>query len=304
MIRSTFAVLLGLAVLVSPAPLAVAQDEEVQDVSKKEAKAALDRFKREFDTEDIDLRLDSMSRLRKVIHPEVADKFLDLALRHPDFAVRGKAFSALSKQVTSKKKIGPSVARYLHDQAKAAKKRKAKGDYGVILDKKTGEPITDTPEAKEKLREKRERGKMLAAAVKCIYKLDYRDKKAVESLEEFLSDGDDTLVAYVLELFGKWEEWSVMKKVLELFEIYPHEDRFETGTVKVDTGAAGTADARAAKAKWMAKYGDPDKRRPRPIVTRAIKKLLKTMSGEDIGKPQEMREWMRTPAVKRKVKKK
>ncbi|MHC4820525.1 MAG: hypothetical protein ACYTDX_02245, partial [Planctomycetota bacterium] len=58
--RSVLAIVLGLAFAVMPAAPAAAQDESVKDVSKKEAKTALDRFKREFDTEDIDLRLDSM----------------------------------------------------------------------------------------------------------------------------------------------------------------------------------------------------------------------------------------------------
>jgi hypothetical protein len=62
--------------------------------------------------------------------------------------------------------------------------------------------------------------------------------------------------------------------------------------VKVDTGAAGNKDAKAAKAKFKAKYGGRAKK-SRPAAHEAMKKALTDITGEKFEKPEELKAWMK-----------
>ncbi len=296
------------AILVGAAPPPALPDEPAKPAEPKpatddQAKEALETFAREFATEDLDYRRDAVKRLARTVHATVADRLLDLALRHADTLVRTDTFRGLLVQRPSSKTLGPKVARWLGEASEENRKAKARGDYGVRIDPKTGEADTESAEGKEVLRRKKERGRMLAEAVGLLRDWEYRDRGSVEVLTEFLSDGNDDLVALVLECFGRWREWTVLKPhLIELFEIYPKEDSFETGSVSVDTGASGNTDQQAAKRKWMAKFGDPDKRRPRPKVVQALKKALKDITGQEFKDPRELREFLKKPEVKRKLK--
>jgi hypothetical protein len=284
-----------------PAPGAPAPKEEAPpaDVPEEKAVAALEAFRRDFATEDLDRRLEALERLRKVIHPKVADLLMDLGFKHPEDLVRATAFQGLVLQRTSKT-VAPRVAQFLSAAAKENAKRKARGDYGILIDRKTGEPDTSSPEGKEMLRQKRDRGRMMAEALKVLDAHGYRDREGVEVLLELTDDGNDDLVALALGMLGKWKAWSALKEMNELFDIYPKEDSYETGSVSVDTGAAGSADAQAAKRKWMSKFGDPDKRRARPKVVKALKQALLDITGQAFETPRDLREYRKRPEVKRR----
>ncbi len=317
------AALLALAALLAAVPLRPASAEEppkpapdrpgaeeapparVENVPDAAAKTALETFVREFDTEDLDYQIDAVRRLRKVVHPTVADRLLELALSEDPkvhLLVKGEGFRGLRFQKTSAKVVAAKVARWLGEAARVNAKKKARGDYGVLVDPKTGDVDTESPEGQAALRTKRDRGKMLAEAVKLVRDLEYRDAKSVEVFTEFLSDGNDDLVALVLQSFGAWKEWSVLPELADMFDIYPEPDSFETGSVSVDTGASGSTDQQAAKRRWMAKFGDPDRRRARPVVHRALMAALKAITGEEFKTPRDLREYMKRPEVKRRIK--
>lgn len=280
-----------------PAP---GRDRPAEAVSPEKAKEAIERFRREFETEDIDLKLEALARVSRIDHADVAALLLDLALRTKDVPVRTAAFKGLAHQKASVKAVGPRVSRWLLDAAKENAKARARGDYGVVIDKKTGDVDTKSDEGKAALRVKRERGRMIAEAMRLLDGVPLPVPDPVEGLREFLDDGNDDVVVITLGMLGKWKEWTVLPDIQSLFDIYPHADRYETGSVSVDTGAAGSADASAAKRKWMAKFGDPDKRRARPLVVKAIKKALLDITGEAIEDPSALREFRRRPDVKRK----
>jgi len=283
------------------APPEPAPAKKVENVPEKEAKDALEKFEQSFATEDLDFKVEAVERLRKTIHPLVAERLLAIATKDTQPLVRAAAYRGLGLQKPSKSTVGPKLARMLSQAAKEGAQAKARGDYGVRIDPKTGEVDTESPEGKAALRAKRERGKMLAEAVRALDTLGHRERDSVESLLEFMSDGNDDLVAYCIGMLGKWKEWSVLPNLLDLFEMYPKEHEFATGSTSVDTGAAGSEDQNAAKRKWMAKYGDPDRRRPRPAVHRAIKKTLLDITGQEFAEPAEVREYMKRPEVKRKM---
>jgi hypothetical protein len=285
-----------------PAAPAAPAAPEAKNATDAEAAAALERFTREFDTPDLSLRRDAFQAVRKVLHPKVADRLFEIAAKHAETPVRTEAMKALALQTPQAKTHGPKVARWLTEEAEKNRKAKARGDYGLPIDVKTGDVDSTSEEGKAAYRRKVERGALLAAGIRVLDRFEYRDKDGVETLSEFLQDGNDDLVAGVLGMLGKWKVWTVLPQFLDLFEMYPEEDSFETGSVSVDTGAAGSADAQAAKRKWNAKYGDPDKRRPRPKLVRALKAAITEITGEKFTKPEELREFLKRPEVKRKVK--
>ena len=188
-----------------PVP-ARAQEPQKPPVEKPatdpEAKEALDRFARDFASEFVDLRLEALRRLRKTSHATVAGRLFDIALKDADASVRTEAFCGLQWQKSSAKALGPRIARWLGDIAEQSRKARARGDYGVLVDPKTGEPDTTSPEAAALARAGKERGRMLAEAVGLLRAWEHRDRDSVEVLVEFLQDGNDDLVAHVLATLG------------------------------------------------------------------------------------------------------
>lgn len=284
------------------APSALAEEKPIADVADDVAKQALERFQTEFKRDGPSLRAEAVLRLGKVLHPSVASALLDVAFKSEESPVRTAAFKGLANQTTSPKLIGPKVSKFLGEAAAENRKRKARGDYGVRIDPKTGKTDTESEEGKALLRAKRERGQMLAEAMKVLDATGHRDKDGVEVLIEFLGDGNDDLVVAAMNMLGKWKEWSALPEFVDLFEMYPAEDKYNSGSTAVDTGAAGSADQQAAKRAWMAKYGDPDRRRARPPVVRAMKQAIFDITGEKVETPDALREFLRRPDVKRKVK--
>jgi hypothetical protein len=71
-----------------------------------------------------------------------------------------------------------------------------------------------------------------------------------------LADERNAVVIRTLELFGENKDWRTLPLLLEKFKVaMPKRVSWSTGTVTVDTGAAGDTDAKAAEAKFNAKYG-------------------------------------------------
>ena len=313
MARASWTPVLLCAAFLAAAPAARAEDpakppppaEEKphENVPDEKAKESVERFRKDFATEDMDSRTEAVKRVARVLHPTVADLLLDVAIKDPNLRVRGAAFRGLALQKPSAKTVGPRVAKYLSEAAEENRKKKARGDYGVRVDPKTGDTDTESEEGKAALRAKRERSLLITEAVRLLDALGHRGPDGVDCLREFLQDGNDDLVALVMGVFGKWKEWGVLKPdFLQLFEMYPKEDEFQTGSTSVDTGASGNSDQQAAKRAWMARYGDPDKRRPRPKVVKALKQAILDITGEKIETPEAFRDLLKRPDVKRKVK--
>ena len=179
---------------------------------------------------------------------------------------------------------------------------RAKGDFGIRVDEKTGEPDTTSAAGKAALRAKRDRSLLCVEAARLLREISFRDKGSVATLAEFLPDGNDDLVVLAIETFGAWKEWSVLPAMAELFRMYPDEENFERGDVAVDTGASGDVDQAAAKRLFSAKYGDPDRLRGRPRVNVALRKALKAITGREFKTPVELREFLRQPEIRKKVK--
>jgi hypothetical protein len=145
--------------------------------------------------------------------------------------------------------------------------------------------------------------KILTQVLITLRKLDYR--RGWDETVDLMSHDDDDVVVEVFRSIGAWKELRACLDVQGFWDAYPTEGNWSTGSVSVDTGSSGTADARAAKAKWHAKYGGRRKQRARPKCVKALKIAVKDMTGVEMEKPAEFRTWrsdnkMKIRAAKRR----
>lgn len=253
--RALAAALLGLALLAAPA--AASELQVPPDVDAKELKTAQERFDREFDTADIDFKLRAIRRYASVQHPKIAKHLVKL-LKDDDKHVRAEIAKGLGNQKSSAKTIGKSLLKLI-----------------------------------DETKDDDEQAKVVVAAVDAIGVLHY--EKAEKDLKKLIHHPDDGVVAAVFTAFGRWKSEEALREMLDFFNRYPDEKSFATGTVTVDTGAAGTEDAEAAKAKWKAKYGGQRGWRPRPECTQALIAALKEITGFGFRRPEDLAEYMNDP---------
>ncbi len=225
-------------------------------VADDKAKFAVDKFRRRFDTPDLDLQLDEVIALGKIHHPKVGAELLKL-LRNKEPEIQAEAMKALGRQFCMLKKIARKLPTW--------------------LDEKKYEPV------------------VVAQTIKTIGKLDVR--KLEENLIGMINSPSDEVAIAALKLLGKWRSFKSLRDILLLWEFYPDDGKWATGTVTVDTGADTATEQRLAKAKWKAKYGGRAKK-ARPKLVQALRQCVNTVIGLEeeekiLKRPTELREWIK-----------
>lgn len=135
------------------------------------------------------------------------------------------------------------------------------------------------------------------SAVDAIGRLKYVDSCLL--LCEILRKGDDPwLLVTTVRAVGRLDDWRALPTLLELWERSPVGYSWETGEVKVDTGASGDTDQKAAEAAWQAKYGNKvgGKGKPPVMLKAYIQELVRSVrlitDDETIEVPSQLRRWM------------
>jgi hypothetical protein len=224
---------------------------EVKVATDKEYKKELTVFTRDFDTVDIDFKLQALKRYSKCVHKNVTKDLLMLVSRDKDVNVRAEAAKGLMYQVPFVKTIGPRAHKMLENR--------------------------------------KEEPKVLAALVYSLGVLKYT--KAWEEIGDLISHDSDEVVIASFWTIGEWKEIRVWREIQMFWQMYPDEGKWATGTVTVDTGADTATEQRLAKAKWKAKYGSAAKRRARPDCVKALKAAVQKIAGKEIKKLAEWNEW-------------
>jgi hypothetical protein len=243
--------------LVAGVALAAEKAEIPPDVDAKALKSAQERFKRSYDTADIDFKLEALKKYASVQHKTIAKHLVKL-LREDDPNVRAEIAKGLGKQRSSAATVGKKLVKLIDE--------------------------TDRDD---------EQTKVVRGAVIGIDRLGY--VKADSTLKSLIHHHDDTVVAAVFRTYGHWESDLAIREMLNFFKKYPDEKSFATGSVSVDTGSAGNADASAAKAKWKSKYGGQRGWRPRPECTRGLIEALKEITGHGFRRPEDLEDYLKDP---------
>lgn len=250
--------IIPLAILLAAGGAALAQDDE----RTRDAKARIEYFDKTAGRVKDDQKYGELVMdLASFPHEMTVDRVARIVLRDPDEERKLIAAAALGEF------RAPDTIR------DAAGKQLVKAlDAGLSND------VTDT-------------------CIDAIGRILYKD--AVPKLGEIvLGGGDPYVLLTTVRVMGKLNDRRALPFLLILWERHPVGYSWETGEVKVDTGAAGTADQEAAEAAWNAKYGNKigGKKKP-PVmfkvyiqeVVRTVKKLT---GDEKLEKPADLRLWM------------
>ena len=241
-----------------------AEDQKkVEAISDDEAKQALVDFKKTFSkTKDLEGKQNLVYDLHDLPH-ELVIKQLEKLLKNKDKNIRGVAALALGGQA--------------HDPARA--------------------------------------GKILTNA----YKAKFKDELVVISVmegwtelkyigywpmvEKAMKDDRNAVVIRVLDLLGDNKDWRAIPKLLEMYHVaMPKRVSWKTGEVKVDTGASGDTDQKAAEAKFNAKYGAGGSKAKAKAKAKArafdernfsneLRKAVKGITGEDFDNAMDFEDW-------------
>jgi hypothetical protein len=225
-------------------------------------------------------RREALAALSGFAHPLVADRILRVAVGREEEGLRAAAFRALGGQEGESTRLAPRVSAWLAAEAEEARRAVARGEFGFVVDRRTGDPILDTPEGKAALEAKRARGRVRAEAVALLRSWRFRRPDLLETAARFLQDGDDGLVVACLGLLGDAGDRDRLGAILDLYRMYPLPHRWETGAV-TDRGGTNAS----AKSAWTSRFGDPDKRRARPEVVKALRETVKRITGEEADSP-------------------
>lgn len=265
-----------LAVLLLALP-AVAEDkkegkkQKVQPHADDVVEKARERFESDFASDDMDKRLRILAWYGMHMHKTVLKDLTKLYLKDKNVEIQGAAAKGLGNQ--------------LHDPKRAARVLlqgiEKYEDYAGRTDPEGNDEVLNENEATVLVNS-------LASYANLGIKPDKKNWKLIKGLIDHPHDG---VCIAMLDWCGATQEFRSLPMIHEWFSFYPDGYSWSGGSVRVDTGAAGNKDAKAAKAKYKAKYGKRAAK-ARPKAHEAMKRALKAITGEDFEKPKELKQWM------------
>ncbi len=175
------------------------------------------------------------------------------------------------------------VHSWLEHEARVERRRLDAGEPGIRVDPKTGRPDLRSEEGRLELTRRLTRAQVIREAVFCARTLSREVPSALDPFAVFLEDPHDDLVIEVLEAFGQWKADAVLPALLALYLAYPAPDRVASRAL-APPDAADDAERRA----WTARFGHPDKRRPRPRVVEALRACLLEITGRSFASPEAL----------------
>jgi len=292
------AAMVCLLFLAVAAPEALADDathKTPSDVSDSAARAALKVFADAFKSEAAEDRVLAVEALATTWHKTVAARLLKVAADDPDAGVRRSAFQALGGQNPALRSTSRKLAKLVAAESELRRKARLKAlpDYPT---NRFGDSLLNTPKGKAWQAKARAEAEEWLAALKSLERLGRKPEQPGLIGREFLDDPNDELVAFAIGLLGRWKAWTALPALMDLFARYPTHDTWSSVGVRVNRGGHA-----AAKSIWHARYGHPDKCKPRPLVNLAILKALTAITGEVFAEPEALATFLKRKDVVRKV---
>ncbi|MDJ0975782.1 MAG: hypothetical protein QNJ98_15075 [Planctomycetota bacterium] len=231
-------------------------------------KERLKRFEKDYASDDMDERIKILKWISMHRHKKVVALLKKIYLKEKNLELVATAGAGLALQTSHPKQATKIALQGLEKYAKLAGK---------------------TPETEaQRLQEDLEASVLVAGltSYKALgQKIDWKKMKG------FLDHNNDDVAIAMIKLCEARLEYKAIPVIYEWFHHYPDGLSWEGGSVKVDTGAAGDKDAKAAKAKWKAKYGGRAKK-ARPNAFKAMVECVHVLTGEKITKRVQLKEWM------------
>lgn len=255
---------------------AFAEDETASPVAaphtdtQLEEAEVFDRLKAGLDSDDIDDQLRILKWFGQWRHKKVLRELKKMLRRERDLERMAAIVEGLGNQAPWSKDAGRAVL--------------------WMLDKNDGFATGEEPfeDEDEKLQQALE-AKVLIQGIRAIGKLQYKD--AFDDIVGFIDHHHDFVAGETMLAFGRMKEYRALPVLQDWFNFYPDGQTFGGGSVTVDTGAPGGEDARAARSKWMRKYGGR-RRQARPNAHEMLVDSLEMITGVRFEKPAELKQWM------------
>lgn len=264
-------VVLALAALLAAGGTAAAQDggkapdgkgqEKPKDdrpvSSDDAAKAAIERFERDFRTNDMGKRMNAIHSLSSTKNDLVLKKLASL-LNHQDAEIRMAAAMCLDGQYQNNALAGDILRRVL-----------ANG--------------------------REDDAEVLITICLTLGRIDHRE--AIPEMGELAKKNGNVFVKIeALKSFEKMKDVRALLPILDLWLVNPQGFSWEGGEVKYDSGAPGDHDQKEAERQYKEKYGNQQRRGAPPTMMKtyiqAICEAVTAICGEKIGKPMELMQWM------------
>lgn len=273
-----FVVLVVAVLLVGPAFAGEKQGKpkKAEPHADDVVKQATERFEQDYGDKDMDKRLRILKWYGLHMHKDVIKRLAKIYLKEKNLELKGLAAEGLGNQLHDPKKASKVLMQGIDAYAKFASR--------------------DEPEGEEEVQQELE-ATVLANSLNSLGKLGVKpDKKGWKKIKKLIDHNHDDIAIAMLNWCGSTQEWRALPVILDWFNFYPDGYSWSGGSVSVDTGAAGNKDAKAAKAKFHAKFGGRA-RKARPKAHAAMKKALKDITGKDFEKAAELKEWMKENKV-------
>jgi hypothetical protein len=230
---------------------------------------ALASYKRDFALEDMDKRLRALRALGVWRHKDVLKELKRVLTKEADLELKAAAAEGFKHQTSFTSEAGRALAEFL------------KQNQGWA-------PVPERPDPEQEELSKYQ-ARVLVACWKSVGVLGW--KEPWKDWKGYIDHHHDDVASAAIEAFGAMKEYRALPTLLEWFNIYPDGITWEGGSVRVDTGAAGTQDHDAARAAWQAKFGGRAKK-ARPAVVDALLKAVKAITGQEFSKPAQLKQWM------------
>lgn len=265
-LRLGLAVFLALTVLTPGASFAKEELPEPHDDALVEER--MERFEAKYASDDMDDRLSVLRWWGQHRHKLVLKSLKKIWLKEKDLELKAAAAEGLGHQLSHPKDALKLLVQGLEKNKKLA----------------SWVPETDEDALKIHIEEQ--------VLVKALESLGRLGRKADwKKLKGFIDHNSDPVAIAAIQYFSAVKEYKAIPVIYQWFEHYPDGVSWSGGSVRVDTGAAGNTDAKAAKAKWKAKYGGRAKK-ARPNAFAAMVECVKVLTGEEIEKRDDLKAWM------------
>ena len=265
------------------APGAGAKVEEAQPVvdirphDDKDVAKALERFKIRFAKPSVDQQLSTLQWIGRYRHKKVLKTLKKILFRHKNLELRAMAAQGIGNQFSEAK----SARKSLNEAVKKFKR------YGSRAN-----PEDDEIEAINN-----EEAQILVACIDSLRKLHphapRRHKRdGWDDLAPMIDHRSDAVAVAMFRYCGATKELRGLKRIVAWFNYYPDGYSWAGASATVDTGAAGTADADAARSAVQGMMAGRVKK-ARPDAHAEMVKCVKELTGKDMKDPKELVAWMK-----------
>ena len=242
--------------------VAVVQAAPMDPVTDDEANDVLVTFAEEFKSKDIEEKQNAIYNLHDVPHDKVLDR-LEKLLKNRDPAIRNVAALAIGGQGHDPVRVGKILM------------RQYKKDFKNEL--------------------------VLSSVIEAMVELKFTGYWP--GMKPALKAKQSSTVVRILDLLGQNRDYRTLPLLLDMYQVaMPKRVKWKTGEVRVDTGAAGDTDQKAAEAAFNKKYGRGGSKEKRKAAAKAksfdernfatqLRKCVKRITGQDFDNAIDFEDW-------------